>query len=235
MKLHGMTSDAKQFPTPYKRAMNFSLVNHCPHLHHSKRCMRNPQSSVINSELANTVSPNVGTFSPRPGNHGIMSLHETLMMDSVPTSSMATSPSRSTVDPSHRPSGSGNSQDISLALLDRDGFTRDVLFRFKAQDIAHSLFIFNRYLLEGLPENLTSGDCLTSIPASIEYPLHPSPDFLDPAPRSSICLAARRICTGSPSLFSFIFSYQIHLPVRALPFYLATRSRALHARTHARR
>jgi hypothetical protein len=139
------------------------------------------QSSTL---LANTVSPNVGTFSPRPGNHGIMSLHETLIMDSAPTSSMATSPSRSTVDPGHRPSGSGNSQDISLAVLDRDGFTRDVLFRFKAQDIAHSLFIFNRHLLEGLPENLTSGDCLTSIPASIEYPLHPSPDF--PGSRSTI-------------------------------------------------
>jgi hypothetical protein len=124
----------------------------------------------------NTVSPNVGTFSPRPGN-GIMSLHETLMMNTVTTSCMATSPSRSTVDPSHRPSGSGNSQDISLALLDRDGFTRDVLFRFKAQDIAHSLFIFNRSLLEGIPENLTSGDCLTSVPASIEHPVHPSPDF----------------------------------------------------------
>ena len=124
----------------------------------------------------NTISPNVGTFSPRPGNHGIVSLHETLM-NTVTTSCMATSPSRSTVDPSHRPSGSGNSQDISLALLDRDGFTRDVLFRFKAQDIAHSLFIFNRCLLEGIPENLTSGDCLTSIPASIEEPVHPSPDL----------------------------------------------------------
>ena len=127
---------------------------------------------------ANTVSPNVGTFSPRPGNHGIMSLHEALMMDSVPTSSMATSPSRS-VDTGHRPSGSGNSQDISLALLDRDGFTRDVLFRFKAQDIARSLFVFNRYLLEGLPENLTSGDCLTSIPVSIEHQVHPPPDFTE--------------------------------------------------------
>ena len=139
------------------------------------------QSSTL---IANTVSPNVGTFSPRPGSHGIMSLHETLMMDSVPTSSMATSPSRPTVDPGHRPSGSGNSQDISLALLDRDGFTRDVLFRFKAQDIAHSLFIFNRHLLEGLPENLTSGDCLTSIPTPIEYPLHQSSD--GPGSRSTI-------------------------------------------------
>ena len=135
----------------------------------------NPQSSTPS---VNTISPNVGTFSPRPGNHAIMSLHETLIMDSVPTSSMSTSPSRSTVDPGHRPSGSGNSQDISMALLDRDGFTRDVLFRFKAQDIAHSLFFFNRYLLEGLPENLTSADCLTSIPTSIESPVHPSPDFL---------------------------------------------------------
>ena len=135
-----------------------------------------PQSSTPS---VNTISPNVGTFSPRPGgNHAIMSLHESLIMDSVPTSSVPTSPSRSTVDPGHRPSGSGNSQDISLALLDRDGFTRDVLFRFKAQDIAHSLFIFNRYLLEGLPENLTSADCLTSLPTSIEYPVHPSPDFL---------------------------------------------------------
>ncbi|KAH8994411.1 hypothetical protein EDB92DRAFT_274843 [Lactarius akahatsu] len=140
-----------------------------------------PQSSTPG---ANTVSPNVGTFSPRPGNHGVMSLHEALIMDSAPTSSMATSPSRSTADTGHRPSGSGSSQDISLALLDRNGFTRDVLFRFKAQDIAHSLFIFNRHLLEGLPENLTSGDCLTSISVSIDHQVRPSPDF--PESRSTI-------------------------------------------------
>lgn len=140
-----------------------------------------PQSSTPGT---NTVSPNVGTFSPRPDGHGIISLHEALMMDSVPTTSMATSSPRSTMDTGHRPSGSGNSQDISLALLDRDGFTRDVLFRFKAQDIAHSLFVFNRYLLEGLPENLTSRDYLTSIPASIEHQVHPSPDFTEP--RSTI-------------------------------------------------
>jgi len=123
-----------------------------------------PQSLTPN---ANTVSPNVGTFSPRPDNLGMMSLHEALIVDSITSPSMTTSPSRPVAG--HRPSGSGNSQDISFTLLDRDGFTRDVFFRFKAQDIARSLFVFNRQLLEGLPENLIAGDCLTSIPASIEH------------------------------------------------------------------
>jgi hypothetical protein len=148
----------------------------------------------LSTPSANTVSPNIGTFSPRPGNHGIMSIHEALMVDSVPTPSMTTSPSRSTVDSCHRPSGSGNSQDVSLALLDRDGFTRDVLFRFKAQDIAHSLFVFNRYLLEGLPENLTSGDCLTPTRPSIEHQIHPLPDF-----------------TGSRSTIEHLLGSEAHL------------------------
>jgi hypothetical protein len=124
------------------------------------------------SPNANTVSPNVDTFSPRPDNHGIVSLHDALMMDSA--QSVIASPSKSSVDTNHRASGSSNSQDISLALLDRDGFTRDVLFRFKTQDIAHSLFIFNRSLLEDLPQNLTADNCLGSTPASIERQAYPS-------------------------------------------------------------
>jgi hypothetical protein len=126
------------------------------------------------SPNANTVSPNVGTFSPRPDSHGMISLHDALMMDSISVQSVIASPSKSSVDTEHRPSGSGNSQDISLSLLDRDGFTRDVLFRFKIQDIAHSLFIFNRSLLEDLPQNLTADDCLGSTPASIERQAYPS-------------------------------------------------------------
>jgi hypothetical protein len=126
------------------------------------------------SPNANSVSPNVGTFSPRPDDHGIISLHDALMMDSTSAQCVTASPSRSSVGTEHRASGSGNSQDISLALLDRDGFTRDVLFRFKIQDIAHSFFIFNRSLLEGLPQNLTADDCLGSTSASIERHAYPS-------------------------------------------------------------
>jgi GTPase-activating protein BEM2 len=124
---------------------------------------------LSSSPNANTVSPNVDTFSPRPDHHrGVMSLHDTLAMDHIPAPNMTSSPSKSPLNASHRASGSGNSQDISLALLDRDGFTRDVLFRFKPQDIAHSLFVFHRSLLEILPQNLIANDCLVSIPASIE-------------------------------------------------------------------
>jgi len=133
----------------------------------------------FNSPNANTVSPNVGTFSPRPDHRGVMSLHNALA-DSVPSLSVTTSPSKSPMDTHHRTSGSGNSQDISLALLERDGITKDVLFRFKAHDIVHSLFVFNRSLLEDLPQNLTANDCLASTPTSAERQPYASQDPIEP-------------------------------------------------------
>ena len=132
---------------------------------------RSPNQSS-SSSIMNTVSPNIGTFSPRPDNNGMISLHDALMLDSAQI--VTASPSRSPVDTDHRASGSNNSQDISLALLDRGEFTRDALFRFKIQDIAHSLFIFNRSLLEDLPQNLTADDCLGSTPTSVERQPCPS-------------------------------------------------------------
>jgi hypothetical protein len=138
----------------------------------------------FSSPNANTVSPNVNTFSPRPDHHrGVMSLHDAMVMDHIPALNM-TSPSKSPLDASHRASGSGNSQDVSLALLDRDGFTRDVLFRFKPQDIAYSLFVFHRSLLEVLPQNLAANDCLVSIPVSIER--HSCPSHLPAETGSSV-------------------------------------------------
>ena len=134
---------------------------------------RSPNQSSSSPD-ANMVSPNVGTFSPRPDQHGMTSLHDTLTIDSISSQSVTASPSKSSTDTVHRASGSGNTHDISLALLDRDGFTRDVLFRFKTQDIAHSLFVFNRSLLEDLPQNLTADDCLGSAPASVERQAYPS-------------------------------------------------------------
>jgi GTPase-activating protein BEM2 len=133
---------------------------------------QSPSLQPSSSPNTNTVSPNVGTFSPRPDNHGMMSLQGGLMMDSTRASGLTASPSGPSLDSGHKASGSGNSQDISFALLDRDGFTNDVLLRFKVQDIAHSLFLFNRHLLEDLPENLTAGDCLVSTPAHIERQAH---------------------------------------------------------------
>ena len=133
------------------------------------------------SPNVNTASPNVDTFSPRPDHRGMMSLHDTLLMDSIPAPNVTTSPSKSPLDAGHRASGSGNSQDISFALLDRDGFTRGVLFRFRAQDIAHSLFVFHRSLLEDLPQNLTADDCLASIPAPIERQAYPTQDYTEPS------------------------------------------------------
>ena len=131
----------------------------------------------------NAISPNVGTFSPRPDHNGMMSLQGGLMIDSIRASGMTPSPSKSSGDAGHRASGSGNSQDISSTLLDRDGFTKDVLFRFKVHDIAHSLFLFNRHLLEELPENLTADDCLASTPTLIERQAHA---LQDPAESRSI-------------------------------------------------
>lgn len=139
-----------------------------------------PNLQLSSSPNANLISPNVDTFSPRPDNHRMMSLQGGLIMDSTRSSGMTASPSKSSIDTGHRTSGSGNSQDISFALLDRDGFTKDVLFRFKTQDVAHSLFLFNRHLLEDLPENLTADDCLASTPALIEPQAHPSQDSAEP-------------------------------------------------------
>jgi GTPase-activating protein BEM2 len=139
-----------------------------------------PHLQSSSSPNVNAISPNVGTFSPRPDHNGMISLQGGLMIDSIRASGMTPSPSKSSGDAGHRASGSGNSQDISLTLLDRDGFTKDVLFRFKVQDIAHSLFLFNRHLLEELPENLTADDCLASTPTLIERQVHALQDSAEP-------------------------------------------------------
>lgn len=100
------------------------------------------------------ASPDLGAFSPRPdADSKMMSIVDALgvLPPSNPTSTLA--------GPS---SSSRTSRDAMLAALARDGFTRDALVGLDSQLLAHSLFVFNRSLLQNVPDNFTADLCLSS-------------------------------------------------------------------------
>lgn len=90
------------------------------------------------------TSPDLGTFSPRPGQPN----RATSMLESLDSPRTASSPT----------SKNGVQQNQSKAMvwaaLDRDGFTKEVLIRMDPHLVASSLNVFNRSLWEKTPENV---------------------------------------------------------------------------------
>ncbi|KAI0046467.1 hypothetical protein FA95DRAFT_1606903 [Auriscalpium vulgare] len=122
---------------------------------------RSPAEPAIDEH---TFSPNLGTFSPRPEAERMASLQDALS-GHAPVPINSPSPLRAAPDSRHRPSGSGSHSQTFWQAMDREGFTRDFLIRLDPQDIARSLFVFNRNMLEEAPERLTVQDCLTAADA----------------------------------------------------------------------
>jgi hypothetical protein len=91
------------------------------------------------------MSPNLGTFSPRPG-----------QLDSVTSILEALDSPRMVPSPTAKNGAQHNqSKAMVWAALDRDGFTREVLKRMDPHLIASSLNVFNRGLWERTPENVS--------------------------------------------------------------------------------
>ena len=98
---------------------------------------------------AESVSPNLGTFSPRPDQsqqqHPLHSIFEALdspvMISSTPTKPVTQQ---------------YQTKAIVWTALDRDGFTKEVLVRMDPHLVASSLNVFNRGLWEKTPENLSA-------------------------------------------------------------------------------
>lgn len=94
---------------------------------------------------AESISPNLGTFSPRPDSshpaHSIFEALDSPIMLSSTTAKPVTQQNQTKA--------------IVWAALDRDGFTKEVLTRMDPHLIASSLNFFNRGLWEMTPENLS--------------------------------------------------------------------------------
>lgn len=122
---------------------------------------RSPAVGTQDSPSLN-LSPNVNTFSPRPGDAvNTLSLTEALMTTQPSRPALISSPTQSTLDYRPRPSTSTNlttltNKELVWNVLEREGFTKDVLIRLHPALISSSLLIFNRGLLSLLPDNLTA-------------------------------------------------------------------------------
>lgn len=91
------------------------------------------------------MSPNLGTFSPRPGQFN----PATSTFEALDSPRLVPSPTTK--------NGFQQSQSKAVvwAALDRDGFTKEVLVRMDPHLVASSLNVFNRGLWERTPENVS--------------------------------------------------------------------------------
>ncbi|OAX35708.1 hypothetical protein K503DRAFT_868067 [Rhizopogon vinicolor AM-OR11-026] len=125
-------------------------------------CAPSPNPTVASSCLAaSRSSPNLGTFSPRPADDAKMaSLMEALGPVGLqspaspvkPLSPRQQRPQHPFVDSKQR----ADPKQRVWALLAQDGFTREVLSLLDPIDVAHSLRVFHRRVVQELPDNLTA-------------------------------------------------------------------------------
>ncbi|KAG0703340.1 hypothetical protein DFH29DRAFT_1079014 [Suillus ampliporus] len=103
-------------------------------------------------------SPNLGTFSPRPGDDAKMAS----LMEALGTGLQApASPGKPLSPRQQRPQQPfAESKQRVWTLLAQDGFTREVLSLLDPTAVAHSLRIFHRRILHQLPDNLTADHIL---------------------------------------------------------------------------
>ncbi|KAG2347597.1 hypothetical protein BDR05DRAFT_927537 [Suillus weaverae] len=110
------------------------------------------------SMTGSTFSPNLGTFSPRPGDDAKMAS----LMEALGTGLQApASPVKPLCPRQQRPQHPfADPKQRVWTLLAQDGFTREVLSLLDPTAVAHSLRIFHRRILQQLPDNLTADHIL---------------------------------------------------------------------------
>ncbi|KAF8829758.1 hypothetical protein HHX47_DHR2000213 [Lentinula edodes] len=134
------------------------------------------------------ASPNIGMFSPRPGESSNMSLVNALIENGrEATATPQPGSGNSYFDPTtpgalslSTPFGTPSSPTVNrtpwASALDREGLSRDVLLLIDPNTIARSLTVFHLAVLQQLPENLTANFVLgpegsESHPWSTQQPL----------------------------------------------------------------
>ncbi|KAG2153395.1 hypothetical protein DEU56DRAFT_727081 [Suillus clintonianus] len=111
------------------------------------------------SMTGSTFSPNLGTFSPRPGDDAKMaSLMEALGTPGLQAPASSVKPISPRQQRLQHPFADPKQR--VWTLLAQDGFTREVLSLLDPTSVAHSLRIFHRRILQQLPDNLTSDHIL---------------------------------------------------------------------------
>ncbi|KAG9312280.1 rho GTPase activating protein 22 [Chiua virens] len=114
----------------------------------------NPNMACSQVNGASIVSPNLGTFSPRPQDGKMVSL-----MDALGTTGVPQAPGKPLNPRQQRPqvpfSDAVERPQKIWAMLSQDGFSREVLSLLDIQLIATSLQTFHRNVFQELPGNLT--------------------------------------------------------------------------------
>ena len=120
----------------------------------------NPNFGSPQIDGTSTISPNLGTFSPRPQDSKMASLIGALETPGIPTSSLGKPlnprqqrPPLPFTDTVERPPK-------IWAMLAQDGFSREVLSLLDPHVIAFSLQTFHRRAFQDLPDNLTADHVL---------------------------------------------------------------------------
>ena len=120
----------------------------------------NPNFGSPQVDGTSTVSPNLGTFSPRPQDGNIVSLMGALGTPGVPP----TSPGKPLNPRQQRPqlpfADAVERPPRIWAMLAQDGFSREVLSLLDPHIIAFSLQTFHRRAFQDLPDNLTADHVL---------------------------------------------------------------------------
>ncbi|KAG1740823.1 uncharacterized protein EDB91DRAFT_1053018 [Suillus paluster] len=105
-----------------------------------------------------TFSPNLGTFSPRPGDDAKLASLMEALGSGLQVSASPAKPLPPQQQRSKHPFV--ESKQRVWALLAQDGFTREVLSLLDPTAVAHSLRVFHRRILQQLPDNLTADHIL---------------------------------------------------------------------------
>lgn len=124
----------------------------------------NPNFGSPHIDGTSTVSPNLGTFSPRPQDGKMVSLIGALGTPAVPL----TSPGKPLNSRQQRPqvpfADAAERPPRIWVMLAQDGFTREVLSLLDPHAIAFSLQTFHRRAFQDLPDNLTADHVLGADP-----------------------------------------------------------------------
>ncbi|KAI8978267.1 hypothetical protein BD414DRAFT_421946 [Trametes punicea] len=131
----------------------------------STTAMHTPSPLLPSASGSEEVSPNLGTFSPRPGEGRMQSITEAFSEASAQKSGLP----HPRPHPSFQPSSL--SPDALQTALNEEGLSRDVLLGLDPTLIARSLFVAQQASLQKVPDNFTADYLLGPGPREAGSPL----------------------------------------------------------------
>ncbi|KAI9061367.1 hypothetical protein FKP32DRAFT_1594529 [Trametes sanguinea] len=133
----------------------------------STTAMHTPSPLLPSASGSEEVSPNLGTFSPRPGEGRMQSITEAFT---------ESSPQKPGPPPALHPSTL--SPDALRLALEEEGLSRDVLLSLDPALIARSLFVAQQASLQKVPDNFTADYVLGPAPREAGTPPQTHPTLL---------------------------------------------------------